>query len=236
MAKDNGCDVVLTGEGSDEVWAGYDIFKESIILSELESGSLSTDDLATHIAGLYPYLNPSPVFLMGLAQRYRSILGQYPDVRPFAQLIRWNSVSNVNGIFDFELSPLNLYEHLNDRYRGGDQASPLRHSMEIESLTLLHGYLLSTQGDRMCSAHSVESRMPFLDYRLVSMSRKLADEELIPNQNEKYFLKSRLGSLVPDPILRRPKAPYRSPDMEVFFEKGGCRQQLATHDGGPDFE
>jgi asparagine synthase (glutamine-hydrolysing) len=80
------------------------------------------------------------------------------------------------------------------------------------------GYLLSSQGDRMLMANSVEGRFPFLDHRVIEFARELRPELLMKGLNEKYLLKRAMGPELPEVIVKRPKQPYRAPGVPAFFE------------------
>jgi asparagine synthase (glutamine-hydrolysing) len=82
----------------------------------------------------------------------------------------------------------------------------------------LSGYLLSSQGDRMAMAHSVEARYPFLDYRILEFAARLPVSLKMKVLKEKYLLRRACAGLVPDVILNRLKQPYRAPDARCFFD------------------
>jgi asparagine synthase (glutamine-hydrolysing) len=82
--------------------------------------------------------------------------------------------------------------------------------------TLLSGYLLSSQGDRMLMAHSVEGRFPFLDRRVAALAESLPPSFKLRVLDEKHVLKRAAADLVPAAILARPKQPYRAPDALSF--------------------
>ena len=86
----------------------------------------------------------------------------------------------------------------------------------LEIHTLLSGYLLSSQGDRMLMAHSVEGRFPFLDRRLVALAESLPPAYKLKVLDEKHVLKRSAAGLVPKSILERKKQPYRAPDALSF--------------------
>jgi asparagine synthase (glutamine-hydrolysing) len=86
----------------------------------------------------------------------------------------------------------------------------------LEVRTLLSGYLLSSQGDRMLMAHSVEGRYPFLDVDLVELANSLPASYKLHGMDEKHVLKRVAIGLVPDEIIRRPKQPYRAPAAVSF--------------------
>ena len=83
--------------------------------------------------------------------------------------------------------------------------------------TLLAGYILSAQGDRMLMANSVEGRFPFLDRDVVELSNGLPARQKLMGLDEKHILKREFADLLPSSILRRPKQPYRAPDAASFF-------------------
>ena len=95
------------------------------------------------------------------------------------------------------------------------------------SLLLLSNYLLSSQGDRMAMAHSIEGRYPFLDYRVMSFAMALPPRLLLRGLKEKYILKKAAKSIVPDSIVERAKQPYRAPVANVFFDN--CKESYVNY-------
>jgi len=80
----------------------------------------------------------------------------------------------------------------------------------------MSGYLLSSQGDRMLMANSVEGRFPFLDNDVVALANSLPSAYKLNVLDEKHVLKCVAKELVPDEICSRPKQPYRAPDALCF--------------------
>ena len=93
---------------------------------------------------------------------------------------------------------------------------PLARDQYVEIRTLLSGYLLSAQGDRMAMASSVEGRFPFLDTNVVELACSLPADYKLRVLDEKHVLKRVAASLVPPAIVRRPKQPFRAPDALAF--------------------
>ena len=92
--------------------------------------------------------------------------------------------------------------------------------MVIESETLLAGYLLCSQGDRMSAAHAVEARYPFIDHEVAAAALQLPHEyRLKGNEREKHILKEAFRDIVPDSIINRPKYPFRAPDGELMLDQ-----------------
>jgi asparagine synthase (glutamine-hydrolysing) len=90
----------------------------------------------------------------------------------------------------------------------------------IEAHTLMSGYLLNSQGDRMAMAHSIEGRFPFLDHRVIEFANRLPPRYKLMGLTEKYLLKRSMKGLLPESVRTRSKQPYRSPDSQSFFTDG----------------
>ena len=97
---------------------------------------------------------------------------------------------------------------------------PLAQDQYVEARTLLSGYLLASQGDRMLMAHSVEGRFPFLDPDVVELANSLPSRMKLRVLDEKWVLKRAAEGLVPPEVLRRKKQPYRAPDALSFVGPG----------------
>ena len=223
FVKENNIKVVITGEGSDEILAGYNIFKEGLIRRFWASqpNSVTRPLLLTK---LYPYLPH-------LAQASPNVLKMFfgyklEDVdNPFySHLLRWNNSNHIKKHFSDSIkehlkdfSPFNeLLESLPENFGSWD---PLAKSQWLETTIFMSGYLLSSQGDRMSMANSVEGRYPFLDYRLIEYCASLPSKYKLNGLNEKYLLKKLLRDKIPESIRIRSKHPYRAPTNSVFLSK-----------------
>jgi asparagine synthase (glutamine-hydrolysing) len=100
------------------------------------------------------------------------------------------------------------------------QWSLLRKNQFLEMRTLLQGYLLSSQADRMSLAHGVEGRYPFLDHELLEWLFQLPDQFKLPLLSQKHLLREAFRENLPSEIVDRPKQPYQAPDLKAFFEDG----------------
>jgi asparagine synthase (glutamine-hydrolysing) len=98
---------------------------------------------------------------------------------------------------------------------------PLNRAQEIELKILLPGYILSSQGDRMGMAHSVEGRFPFLDHRVVEFCMKIPPSLRLRGLTEKYILRKSMAAFLPADIRRMVKQPYRAPDANSFLGRKG---------------
>ncbi len=87
--------------------------------------------------------------------------------------------------------------------------------------TLLDGYLLSSQGDRMSLAHGIEGRYPFLDHRVVEYAFAMKENYKLNGFSQKHLLRKAFEKRIPSSIVNRPKRPYMSPDLRSFIRESG---------------
>lgn len=219
-----GFKVALTGEGADEVFVGYDLFKEGKIRRFWAQQPDSVWRWRL-FARLYSYLARSP----GSSPHFaRVFFGQrLTDLEnPFyAHLARWSTTRGIFGLlapdFAAALSDPNPEEELRRALpEGFANWDGVARDQYIEVKTLLEGYLLSSQGDRVALAHAVESRLPYLDYRVIEFMNSLGSRYKLRGLHEKVLLRRALTGLIPDPILTRVKQPYRAPESRCFFHEG----------------
>ena len=219
---ENGFKVVLTGEGADEVFGGYELFKEGKIRRfwARQPDSVWRPALFSR---LYPYLARSPVANRHFA---RLFFGQHLEEleNPFyAHLTRWNTTRGIFRLLSPELQASLASAAPEEKLRQQLPArfgtwSDLARDQYIEVKTLLEGYLLSSQGDRVSLAHSVEGRVPYLDHRVIEFVNALSPRYKLRGLHEKVLLRRSLRGIVPGAILKRVKQPYRAPDSRCFFQ------------------
>jgi asparagine synthase (glutamine-hydrolysing) len=223
QVRDAGIKSVLTGEGADEVFAGYDLFREGRVRRFWARQPAST--LRPRLLErLYPYLARSPVAHAAIARAFFGsdlALAARPG---FAHLPRWRAAAALKrllapGLRQQLAGTDAQHELLSSRPAAFDRWSPLAQDQYIELRALLAGYLLAAQGDRMAMAHSVEGRFPFLDRDVVALAASLPDDHKLQGLREKHVLKRAAAGLVPEEILRRTKQPYRAPDARAFVRR-----------------
>jgi len=220
--REAGYKVVLTGEGADEVFAGYDLFKEAKV-RRFWARQPESRWRPQLLGRLYGYLENSPVGNPAFAQAFFG-QGREHLARPiFAHVPRWTTSQRALAFLSPELraaigswDPLAFYER---RLPAGIMGwQPLARDQYVEAKSLMAAYLLSSQGDRVAMANSVEGRFPFLDHRLIEFANRLPPQWKIRGLTEKHILRRALHGLLPADILARTKQPYRAPDAQSFFE------------------
>jgi asparagine synthase (glutamine-hydrolysing) len=220
LVRDSGIKVVLTGEGADEMFAGYDLFREGRI-RRFWGRRPSSAMRPRLLERLYPYLARSPVVQQAMAREFFG-KGRERWADPgFSHLTRWQGAAALQRLFAPDFRSQGSGVDVVARLLGSLPAqfrswSYLAQDQYLEVRTLLSGYLLSSQGDRMLMAHSVEGRFPFLDAEVVELANSLPPSYKLRVLDEKHVLKRAAAGLVPDEVLRRPKQPYRSPDALSF--------------------
>jgi len=211
-----GFKVALTGEGSDELLAGYPWYKWHRLLRLLES-----------IPGL------------PLAQWARRTFLNSADVPP----AQWSETGRVEQAVGGNHAWLILYDLVRRsrwrfyspemRRRLGDYLPydniglnldrlrrwhPLNQSLYLGLRIHLPGLLLSLAGDRVAMHSSVETRYPFLDEDMVSFLAGLAPGWKLWGLRDKYLLRLVAARWLPRSIAWRPKAMFRAPFDSLYME------------------
>jgi asparagine synthase (glutamine-hydrolysing) len=216
-----GFKVVLTGEGADEILGGYDIFKET----KIRRFWARRPDSAMRpllLRRLYPYIDT--VAYGGdayLKNFFGKNLADVDDVF-YSHRLRWQNTSRCWRFFSAEvMDQVKGYDPLAELAgtlpAGYKKWDPFAQAQYLETTVFLSEYLLSSQGDRMGMAHSVEGRFPFLDPRVVDFAVKLPHYFKMYGLREKAVLKHAMRGLLPAETINRYKQPYRAPIRSVFF-------------------
>jgi asparagine synthase (glutamine-hydrolysing) len=221
LVRQAGIKAVLTGEGADEMFAGYDIFREAKVRRfwAREPGSTARPRL---LERLYPYLARSPVSSQAMARQFFGRnLASFAEPG-FGHEPRWHTTAALKRLLSADMRAAAsgrdvVAEFIATLPPGFPSWSFLARDQYIEIRTLLSGYLLSSQGDRMLMANSVEGRFPFLDREVMELAASLPAFYKLRVLDEKHVLKRAARDLVPASILRRPKQPYRAPDALSFI-------------------
>lgn len=219
-----GFTVALTGEGADEVLAGYDLFKEAKI-RRFWARRPDSRWRPLLLGRLYGYLEHSPVANPAFAQAFFGQGMEYLDRPVFAHVPRWNTSRRALAFFSPELQQqLTDIDVIADveRLLPADimEWPALSRDQFVELCTMSSGYLLPAQGDRPSMARGVHTRMPFLDHGLVEFANRLPPRWKLRGLTEKYILREAVADLLPESILARTKQPYRAPDSSSFFVDG----------------
>ncbi|HEX7477192.1 MAG TPA: asparagine synthase (glutamine-hydrolyzing) [Polyangiales bacterium] len=226
--RDYGFKVVLTGEGSDELFAGYPSFRQDMLLHNTpgEDAATKAERLAAlHAANRhYGSFGAPPTVGVEATASIERVLGYVP-----AWLLSFTTSSTtVRGLlaanFVSELAGRNPYAMLLNRLDARDLATrePVNQSMWLWLKTAFPNRLLNYLGDRMEMAHSIEGRPPLLDHLFAEQAAMLPADLKVRGNVEKYVLREAARPYLTDTVYRRQKHPFLAPP-EL---KGRMRQRV----------
>ncbi len=220
--------VVLSGEGSDELFAGYDFYFYNLLIEKFRSllGHDMSASVARRANGLLPdckikkYLEltryPLDDRYKGIStyeERLKSLLYK----RDFKESLKTNSNNDTRAFLD------GLFR----KTQGWD---PLSRMLYFDTKTWLVDDLL-IKADRMSMAASIELRVPFLDYRLVEFAATIPSSLKVRGKTTKYLLKKMLEHLLPREIIYRKKLGFPTPLRAMFAGELAqfARELLLSH-------
>lgn len=209
LVASNGIRVALTGQGADETIAGYPSYFQDYWYTLLRSGSIGKSWREIRAYTLEHGDDQRQLFRKTVRRAFRAELRRVPV---YQRLSRWKQQKSIreNSWFTTELT-----EHLiEDGALDTDVRlnAVLRRSVECTPLPL---YLRIE--DRNSMAHSVEARLPFLDYRLVSLLFHLPAHWKIRGPWNKYILREAMRQRIPESVRARvDKMGFPTPSKQWF--------------------
>jgi len=223
FVKTKGHKVFFTGEGADEILFGYDIFFETKIRKfwAKEKNSKSRFLLFKKLYNYLPQFKNSRYFRL-IKDFYRTSLDVENDLF-YSHFVRWTQYNYMSSYFNLNDSSKFSADILLEKYfetlpKGFTDLSLLRRAQYIECTTLLTNYLLSSQGDRVSMANSLEGRYPYLDENLLNDTININQNILAPGLKSKKLLRDSFKKKLPHQVLNRPKIAYQAPEARSFFE------------------
>ena len=213
LSRSAGVKVVLSGEGADEAFLGYDLFKETLLRRAWNA--MDDETRRKRIGGLYPHLSHyGPEDLGAMVALYSQFTTErMPGL--FSHELRFQNGRFAARLFASGDDPFVALSATVAAEPGFQDLDDMRKAQWLEFRTLLSGYLLSTQGERMSLAHGVENRCPFLDPEVVGLASAVNlafDDGFV----EKRLLREAFRAELPQSIVDKRKFPYRAPDSAAF--------------------
>jgi asparagine synthase (glutamine-hydrolysing) len=200
--------VVLTGDGGDELFAGYDKYVVERREREYDRVPAAIRGMAGAIGSAMPEGMRGRRFLRHFAldgpKRYldASTLFRADEM---AQLLQSNAFEQVSR-FDPWSERLSYLESGRD-WMSAAQYCDLNTYLPLDILTKV---------DRMTMAHSIEARPPLLDHRLVEFAAKIPARFRLRESTTKYLLKQAMRGILPNEIIDRPKQGFAVPLARWF--------------------
>lgn len=210
-----GFKVALTGEGSDEVLAGY---------AHLRSDLFKTDGREHLLADLHASNKASQgIMLMhGQSLTLKAVqdkLGYVPGFLEAKGSLGHKMCGLLNDGFTSKFAGYDAYERFVAAFDTDGQLAGRSHvyqSLYLWTKSALANYILKTLGDGMEMANSVEGRLPFLDHHFFEYIRDLPLSMKINGTTEKYILKEAVQPFITETIYKRQKHPFVAPPVSAF--------------------
>jgi asparagine synthase (glutamine-hydrolysing) len=202
--------VVLSGEGADELFGGYTIYREPLSLAW--AGRVPRP--GRRAMGAMSRLLPEGMRGKDLLRRASIPLEEryYGNARNFSA----EELARVLRGHDPDLSHVRVTEQLyrQTREAGYDDVTAMQY---VDLFTWLRGDIL-VKADKMTMANSLELRVPFLDAEVFELARTLPLEMRTPRQGDatKYALRRAMEQIVPEPILHRRKLGFPVPTADFL--------------------
>ena len=250
--------VVLTGEGSDEILAGYGRYRKAVQLLkfgkiyESAAPSLARAAVRSGISHL-----PSSIggklhrTFLSRSSEIESLFFDNFAVFPKAMQTRLFTSNTKSRIGD--QNPYTLQNRLTEE---NDASEVLDKLLYADTKTYLHELLMKQ--DQMSMAASIESRVPFLDHKLVEFTAKLPTRMKLRGADTKWILREAMKPILPESILKRSKMGFPVPVADWFrrkfthlldeyvlseramsrgiFEPNYLRELVAKHRGGENHD
>lgn len=199
-AKDAGVTVVLTGEGADELFAGYVGYRfDQLGLRDAQPFDVDTileEELREKLWG---------------DRNLFYEIDQYA-FREIKSALYSSGVNELYAEFDCLEHSLVNQSRLQGRH-------PVHQRSYLDFKLRLSDHLISDHGDRMALANSVEARYPFLDLNLIEFSRQIPPGLKLNNFTEKYILRRVAEDLVPPAVLNREKYGFHAPGSPYLLQQ-----------------
>ncbi|MGV9859201.1 asparagine synthase (glutamine-hydrolyzing) [Gordonia sp. NPDC003425] len=193
--------VVLSGEGADELFGGYTIYKEPLSLSAFDRLPASARRLAGKMSDRIPEGTRGKSLLhrgsMTLEERYYGNARSFDEARLAAVLRKYRP----------EWTHTDVTAPIYAMSKGWDPVARMQH---IDLFTWLRGDIL-VKADKMTMANSLELRVPFLDPEVFAIAEQLPYDEKISHGTTKYALRKALEQIVPPHVLHRKKLGFPVP-------------------------
>lgn len=198
--------VVLTGEGSDELFAGYPRYRWYDAATRIEAlGPATRSAMIQTMGRLTSGTRRRQLDLLlaprGWLERYLAWIAIFPPAE-MATILRPEYLADDTG--------LDVHSHLESIARRWNGASPVERTMLLDLHTWLVDDLL-VKADRMSMAVSLEARAPYLDHRVIEFATSLPPQMRMGRRSTKWLLREAVADLLPAETLQRPKQAFRVP-------------------------
>jgi asparagine synthase (glutamine-hydrolysing) len=210
LARDQGIKVVLSGEGGDEAFAGYETYPKQLCIERVRGMGSIWSELASIVAGTVAcftgqqrFTRMAHLLKMPLEDRYFS---RTADPTSYFQQVKEQLYTT-----DFKAAMIgDGSNNIADLFGKVSAKTALSRMLYVDSKTWLPDDLL-IKADKMTMANSVELRVPLLDHQLLEFAAALPDHFKVKGLKTKYILKETLRGRLPNTVISRKKAGFPVP-------------------------
>lgn len=193
--------VALSGEGSDELFGGYNIYREPDSLKVFDSIPKPAKDLLHRVAMVMPEGVKGKSFLergtTPLSERY---IG---NAKMFEEDEKQKILKKYDANVSYQDITRPLFENVKDQH-------PVHQMQYVDIHTWMRGDIL-LKADRMTMAHALEVRVPFLDMEVFRVAQSIPVEYNIANGTTKSLLREAVAPIIPEHVLNRKKLGFPVP-------------------------
>ena len=210
-ARDTGIPVILTGEGADELFAGYVGYRFD------RHGARNPESFSLEAV----MEQESRERLWGDANLFYE--NRAADLTEIKSALYASDLAENLAEFDCANFPLVRKERIIGRH-------PIHQRSYLDFHLRLSDHLIGDHGDRMALANAVEARYPFLDVNLVACATRIPPSLKLNGMSEKYILKKVAQSLVPASIVNREKFGFHAPGTPFLLRQNlDWVQEMLSH-------
>lgn len=209
--------VVLTGEGADELFAGYPRYRLPLVLERSRPASLPLEVLVRPFLGRIGGRK---------ARLTAAVLG-----RPLEYALATNAAYALGSDLGALVQPEVIERRLAMIPKQGDV---LRRLLILDVQTYLHGVL--ERMDKMTMAYGLEARVPFLDYRIIEFAASLPAADKMRGFQTKALVKNVARRWIPAEIIDRPKSGFGVPLGAWFHDPESLGRFAHVTDAREDLE
>ncbi|MFB9433398.1 asparagine synthase (glutamine-hydrolyzing) [Streptoalloteichus tenebrarius] len=195
------CKAVLSGEGADELFGGYTIYREPLSLAPFEKVPGALRQVMGKVSERIPHgVRGKDLLRRGaltLEQRY------YGNARIFME----DELRRVLRTYDPRVTHQDVTARPYRESRGWDPVARMQH---VDLYTWLRGDIL-VKADKMTMANSLELRVPFLDPEVFRVASQIPYNLKITKETTKFALRRALREIVPPHVLNRKKLGFPVP-------------------------
>jgi asparagine synthase (glutamine-hydrolysing) len=217
MARQN-VTMVLTGDGGDEVLSGYTSYVAERLAERYRKLPAFIRSGLYYSVGLASLLARSDLrYRLNRMQRFLHLSGASFEER-FSSKLSLLEPNSIRRLIPADVPQITIDDYLSDVFEKCNFADPFYRLMYFNLKVSLPDDMLA-KVDRMSMAYSLETRVPFLDHRLIELTYCVDKNIKLPNYNLKNVLKQTYGRKLPPSLLKAPKMPFSVPLREWFKQE-----------------